>query len=156
MIFIMLPLTLMAADLAIKYHINRNRGRLEGKVLPGGIARLHLMHNRGFAGNRLEDHPKLVIGVSSASLLLFAAAFISILRMRGQVILKACLAAALGGALGNTVERLAKGSVTDYLQILRRKRTGKYVYNFADICIFIGSAAGIAILVKDLLSELKK
>ena len=146
----------MAADLAIKQYMNRNQSSLEGKLIAGGRARLHLMRNRGFAGNRLESHTKLVKGVSAASVLLYTAAFVYILRTPGKRFLKVCLAAALGGALGNTIERLTKGSVTDYLQTVGKKKKGRYVYNFADICIFIGAAAGIITILKDMFAAFEK
>lgn len=155
MIFILLPAVLLTADLVIKYYINKKKDALEGKKLLGGRARLHLMYNRGFAGSRLADHPKTVKGVSSASAVLYAALFAVILKTKGARFLKLCLAAALGGALGNTTERLAKGAVTDYLQPIRKGKRGKYVYNFADICIFIGSAAGIIAIIKELVAGWK-
>lgn len=156
MIFLIVPVLLMAADLGLKYYLNKNREALEGKEIAGGKARLHFLYNRGFAGNRLENRPNTVKCVSAGSVLLFAAYFAVTLRTKGQQLWKFCLAAALGGALGNTAERLAKGAVTDYLQPVRKGKKGKYVYNLADLFIVAGSATGILAVLADLITSWKK
>ena len=153
MIFVLAVAALAAADLLIKAYINRHAGELEGKEIAGGNARIHLLYNGGFAGNRMENKPRLVKGVTVGSSAAFAVFFLVMLRARGQYFLKACMAAAFGGALGNTIERLHRGKVTDYLQPQIKGKKGKYVYNFADILITVGSVGGILAIIKDLISE---
>jgi signal peptidase II len=50
----------------------------------------------------------------------------------------------LGGAVGNLIDRLALGHVTDFL-VFQRGRSHSAVYNLADLCILAGMAMILAL-----------
>ncbi len=146
-----------------------------------------VVRNRGFAGNRMERHPRLVTAVSAvltgcAGLILYSACqerrrdiWKPFLIPKGGgkgagKALKAGLRSQAGimsfsgkrragnlellgrslilsGALSNTLDRVRKGYVVDYIPI------GKYFYNMGDFCIYMGTGAVLADFVKDLLHK---
>ena len=108
-------------------------------IIKARIKKPLITKNRGFAHNRLDDHPNVVAAVS---VLLTAAVFKNLLteekRSPGYALI-------FGGALSNTYERFFKGYVTDYIRI------GNMVYNISDLAIF----AGVFVLAAQSLMEEK-
>ncbi|MCR4890914.1 MAG: signal peptidase II [Lachnospiraceae bacterium] len=146
-----------------------------------------VVRNRGFAGNRMEKHPKLVTAVSAvltgcAGWILYSACeerrrdiwkpfliprlaggggkgphkavllsqtdiLSSVGKRRAGNLELLGRSLILSGALSNTLDRVRKGYVVDYIPI------GKYFYNIGDFCIYIGTGAVLADFVKDLLHK---
>ena len=89
-----------------------------------------MVKNSGFAGNRFDKHPKAVATVSAALTGVVCCKMIGAYKKAsfpGWAMLFA-------GAVSNTLERVLKGYVTDYIRI------GKYEYNVADLMIYTGIA----------------
>jgi signal peptidase II len=120
----------------------------EGRIirLKHGVE-LRCCKNRGFALNKLDDHPGLIKGASAAAAALSAAAFCAGLSKDEPALEKAGMALVLGGGLSNTMDRLLKHEVTDYISFSGRRngRPGDgekmtVVYNLADFAVFAGAA----------------
>lgn len=100
-------------------------------IIKARIKKPLITKNRGFARNRLDDHPQIVAAVSA---LLTAAVLKETVSGKKNTFGYALI---LGGALSNTYERIFKGYVTDYIRI------GNMVYNVSDFSIFAGTLAVI-------------
>ena len=49
------------------------------------------------------------------------------------------ISTALGGALGNLIDRMKNGCVTDFIYIKSKKIKNMPIFNIADVGIFLGS-----------------
>lgn len=89
--------------------------------------------NYGFAGNKMDGFPKAVCGVSTVlTFVMCGALALSPKRF------KLPLALILGGAVSNTLDRVVRGYVVDYIPM------GRGVYgNLSDLSIFTGTAVGM-------------
>jgi len=91
--------------------------------------------NIGAAWNILEGQRVLFIIISSIASL----AILYFLVKSKNKLLKLALSLIFSGAIGNLIDRVLKGSVTDFL----RFDFGSYtfpIFNVADMCVVIGSA----------------
>ena len=113
--------------------------------------------NYGFAGNKMDSHPKTVAYVSAALTGVMAAA----LAVAPEK-MKMAMALILGGALSNSADRLIRGYVVDYIPMcpesLCRKMPSydkealvkkRYYCNISDIAIFLGSGIGAGLEIAD-------
>ena len=128
---------LLAADLALR--ALARRGKPE-RTLWGGRIRLELLENPGMAGGVLKNHLFLARVLPCLAL----AAVLALCRgelLHGRGL--GCWGAALlcAGGLGNVLERLARGRVTDYLRFpkLPGKRLRRLVWNLADLMLLAGA-----------------
>ena len=102
--------------------------------------KVRIIKNTGFAGSFMHKRPKLVMLVSTI-FTGFIAVYIALSGENGRIttIKKIGWSTVLGGALSNSIDRIRKHYVVDYIPI------GKYVYNISDFFIYIGAlTAGIA------------
>lgn len=123
-----LSLVLMAADQALKMLF----GQADRVLLPG-ILKLHGTRNTGAAFSLLSGNPMLLAALSIALLLVLLVFAKQMLHHRLMAI---SLALVLGGALGNLVDRLARGYVVDYIEVLFINFP---IFNLADILITLGA-----------------
>ncbi|MCB9477412.1 MAG: signal peptidase II [Deltaproteobacteria bacterium] len=105
------------------------------KVIPG-LFDLTMRYNRGAAFSLFDKHPTIfflvVAGVAMAALIYFIAQLK--LTQRRQII---ALAAVLGGAVGNLIDRVRLGAVIDFLLVYFRGLSWP-AFNVADAAIVIG------------------
>jgi signal peptidase II len=120
----------IAADQITK-HAVRADIPLDGsrRVIPGVVALVHY-RNTGVAFDFLSGGGVLVILVTVIALLALIAYFVTHPARRGLWLATGLL---LGGALGNLLNRLINGSVTDFI-----KFPDWPAFNVADICITVG------------------
>lgn len=111
-------LTILAADRASKIWIDRNVSAWDiHAVIPGFLNIIHA-ENPGMAFSLLANAPEFVrrlvlVGVAGLVLVLVAVMF-----WRATVALERwALALVLGGAVGNLWDRLARGTVTDFVDV---------------------------------------
>ena len=114
--------------------------------LAGGRLELHRLHNRGLAGSRLQDKPRMATFVSGISFFACALLALPLFFRRGDSAEKAALAMITGGAAGNLFDRIGRGYVVDYLSFPKAqiKQIRRFVYNLADLFIFLGAALLLA------------
>ncbi len=98
-----------------------------------------IVHNRGFAGEKLSTRPEIV---RAASLLLtvFGISFIFLMPEEtfADRIRKGGWSLIMAGGLSNTLDRMVRHYVVDYIP------KGKYVYNLGDFAIGAGAAGFLA------------
>ena len=131
--YILAAAFITAIDQSVKLHAERNPGKYR-----------EIVHNSGFAGERLKNRPEIV-RVVSLILTVFGILTIFFLpesstaekvRKTGWTILTA-------GGLSNTLDRLIRHYVVDYIP------KGRYVYNLGDFAITAGASLFVAGTVFD-------
>ena len=113
-------------------------------VLPGFNLSLGFNSGASFGmmGGFMAGKPLLMAGLTGALTIAFA-----VMAFRAQPALeRAGFALVVGGALGNIIDRLRQGSVTDFLDFYWRDWHWP-TFNVADICITLGA---VLILVASL------
>lgn len=102
--------------------------------------RIELLENKGAASGILAKHPK-VLKTISAVMLCFCALALGKERQKGKVTMTGVgYALLLGGGLSNFIDRMKKGSVTDYVRFPKFpvKKISELVFNLSDFGIFAG------------------
>ncbi|MBM6828244.1 signal peptidase II [Anaerotignum lactatifermentans] len=104
--------------------------------------RFYLRHikNAGMAYNLGEEHPKGVLAATGA---MISYGFWKLFRLKREKDPAALwMAVLLGGALGNFLERLCFGRVTDFLYVKIKKAP---IFNIADVAIALGALGILAV-----------
>ena len=108
-----------------------------GRLALTGFFNLVLAFNKGAAFSFLAGAPgwqtPLFIAVAAVAIIVVS---VLLARSPGDPLVCAGLALILGGALGNLIDRLRMGAVTDYIDVLSWPP-----FNLADIAITLGVVA---------------
>ena len=132
---------IFAALEAIRGRVEDPDSGAEGKAFFDGRIRIRKAHNRGFVGSFLEEKPQLVRAATAASIVPLLALAIRDAKGEANLAHRLSLAMFLGGAAGNSYERLRYGKVTDYLQTVSEDgKEGRVIFNLADVLITAGAA----------------
>ena len=148
MLYAILAAALVGLDQLVKFLIRSNLALGEGVPFLPHILQLTYYQNTGAAFSIFEEHTWILTLISAA-----ASVFLIILLVKKVFPLPfgmASLALVLAGAVGNLIDRLFLGYVTDMFQTLFMNFP---VFNVADICIVCG---GIAFCVYFLLFQGKE
>ena len=109
-------------DQAVKYRAEKHPEEFRGVI-----------RNTGFAGERLKERPDIV---RKTAVILTALGLARLVVMEDDNVsdrgIKTGWAFVMGGALSNTLDRVLRKYVVDYIP------HGKYVYNLGDISIYSG------------------
>lgn len=141
---------IFAADRISKEIVRRRMkpGERRGKYI-------QYIQNRGFALNRLDDHPKVVQAGSAAAAAacLAALAGTALDPQQAESLLETGLVLVAAGGVSNSIDRIREGYVVDFVSLPAitpaRRRSGKRtVYNIADFSIFAGTAVIAAQLLR--------
>lgn len=103
------------------------------------------VRNTGAAYGLLKNKPKFLLIFNSSLVFILILYFIRILKLKNENLLKISLSFIIGGALGNIIDRIKKGFVTDFLYIKIRNAP---IFNFADLFIFISPIILLFKLIK--------
>lgn len=102
--------------------------------------RLYFWHikNKGIAYNKYSGRRKEILCGTGGILALYGVQFLRILRGKDDRRLALPMALLLGGGCGNFLERLKKGSVTDFLYLPVEGKNAP-IFNLADVFIWLGA-----------------
>ncbi|MBM3699971.1 MAG: signal peptidase II [Actinobacteria bacterium] len=145
-VFILTTAAILAADQLTKYWVNSLSGdSLPITIIPGFISIIRIT-NTGAAFGMLQGWTKVFIIIS-----VIATILIVILKIKldlKTLIYNISLGFVLGGALGNLVDRIIMGEVTDFISV-------NYfaVFNVADSFIVIGFFIIIIILIRSFIRK---
>ncbi|MEL0143092.1 MAG: signal peptidase II [Alphaproteobacteria bacterium] len=137
---IVLAATIMAGDLVTKYFIEAVLTGLGRGIPVTSFFNLALGYNRGISFGLFASDSIYSPYVMSAIALLIAASLTVWLWRNDHLLQKFGLAAIVGGAIGNAIDRLEDGVVTDFLDFY----LGTYhwpAFNLADAAIVCGVGA---------------
>lgn len=130
MFWIALSAALTAADLISKKTFTKRKDLKWILIRP--------TKNYGLIYNQLDDRPlvpKVLTGCITILLLIVLLPIF--LTARYSRLFRTACSFLAGGAVGNTGERLVKGSVSDFLQF-RKKPFSKLIFNLADVWLAVG------------------
>lgn len=131
-----LAISAFAADHFTKKAAEEKLAPGETVNLAGEKLQLRKTVNRGFAMNTFESKRKLVVGVSAVIFAMCAFMYCLSLCRPSLKHLRIGLGLLLGGAAGNTYDRLCKGYVVDFIYTPLFK---KIIFNLSDIFIVVGA-----------------
>lgn len=130
----------VGADMAIRTYVNRNYPDQRVRLSKDGRFVFRKVHNDGSAFDLMKGNQRLIIGSSGVMIGSLLGSLALGLREGENPVSMTGLSLLIGGALGNFIERIAKGSVTDYVSCRRLPGSmKKYYFNLSDICIFSGT-----------------
>lgn len=133
---------IVTADQLTKIHIINNVGQGEFISVIEDFFYITYLENRGAAWGILQNQRYIFIIIT----IIFTVAMFIIMIKAQERFLKMTLAFIIGGALGNLIDRIFKGSVADFLDFYIFSYNFP-AFNIADIFIVIGTILlGIYIL----------
>ncbi len=139
----------IAAEAAVRSRVNRAPAETYPRRLSNRLE-LRRAHNHGLVGSRFEDRPKVVYAYqTAANLAAVSGAVLANLAWPCSGLTRLGVGLVTGGALSNYVERLRRGSVTDYLHgvDLPVDLLNHRIWNLADMAIFNGAVLAAVGLV---------
>lgn len=134
MLWAIIVILVVSIDQIVKHVITTNLtvGALK-QVIPNFFYITHY-ENTGIAWSLMSNSRYIIIGITSV----VAVAIGYYLFKSDKTIIKISLSLILGGAIGNLIDRIFIGSVTDFLEF----HFGSYtfpIFNVADICVVTGA-----------------
>ncbi len=142
---------LVAADQLIKYLVELKFSLGDAMPLIPGIIRLKYIRNNG-AMLGLMDGKIEVMTVLSVVCIIAVFCYVFFTKIRLNVEYCAIIAIAAGG-IGNIIDRIFRGYVVDYIEVLF---VDFYIFNFADCLITCGAFVTIIYEIYLLVKEKKK
>lgn len=145
MIYIGIVVLILAVESAVKFLIE-TLGQ-EGKRVPFFKGKLFLTkcHNKGAFLNFGQTKKAVVKAVSIALTVGAFLIFSLTLGRHGKKLLKLALSMLLGGALSNTIDRMSRGYVVDYLGFnVKSKKLSNIIFNLSDFFIMAGALLSVS------------
>lgn len=106
---------IVAADQISKYFVSHSMALHESRALIPGVAELYYVRNSGMAWSLLSGARWFFVVITIALLALLIVAIWK--KMFPQKFELFCLAAIMGGAIGNLIDRLLYGEVIDMINV---------------------------------------
>ena len=141
-----------AADQLIKYAVlHSTLAAGESVTLIPRVLQLRYVENTGAAFSLLSDHTVL-LSVVTGAVIVVGVVLILTGRIRSRF-LNIVIACVLAGGLGNLIDRILRGFVVDYIEVLF---VNFAVFNFADCFVTVGEFLLVAYLLYDVFKDSKK
>ena len=116
-----------------------------------GVLDFTYVENRGAAFGMLSEH-RWVFLIFSAVAIAAILVYLFVKRPESRLV-RVSLALIAGGGIGNMIDRVARGYVTDFIDVRFVKF---YVFNVADSCVTVGCALLVLWMILDTIAERKK
>lgn len=142
---------LVAADLFIKKIVIDNIALHEDVKFIEGLYGWTYVQNTGMAWGMFNDNPVLLSVITGVAVLLILI-YITLPVKRAWAY-EICIPMILAGGLANTIDRISRGFVVDYIKTLY---VDFPVYNFADCLITCGAAILMIYLIYEIVRDTKK
>lgn len=134
MLYFIIAALIVMLDQISKYYLTLQLSSGPDINLIPGVIRLTYQENTGAAFSFMSDMRWVLVGISSVVVIVIIAALIKY-RDKFDLVLKLGLAAVLGGAFSNLLDRVIFGYVADFFEFQFVRFA---VFNVADIFITIG------------------
>ena len=142
---------LVGADQAIKLWTVQVLEPVGAMPLIPHVVELRFVLNQGMAFSLLSGKQLFLIIATGAALILVA--YWLFFRSRGKYLQQAALILVLGGGIGNLIDRVLNGEVVDYINLLFMRFA---VFNFADICVCVGVALWVLVILLEEVNDPKE
>src|SRR5438552_5205578 len=151
---VLLPVVIVALDQLTKFVVNRTLPLHSSvTIIPGLVDFTHVRNTGAAFGilNAVEFPFKTVIIAVVATAALIGVGMYAASLAHHQLVARVGLALIIGGAAGNLVDRVAAGSVVDFVDVYWRTYHF-WAFNVADSAITVG----VAIMIVDMLGVDKR
>ena len=150
MLWILLAISVCAADLGMKHYIDTHKEENCHEPVAGGHIIITRFHNPGAMLGWMKKKPKLLMGITVIGIGVLAGGLMGSLYKKRSPLIKLGLALLLGGAASNAYDRILKKEVTDYFRIsIGSKRLERIIFNIGDMAIFLGGVLTILGEIKE-------
>ncbi|MDR1821422.1 MAG: signal peptidase II [Oscillospiraceae bacterium] len=145
MIFLLVTAIAIFCDQIIKLFVNYRVALYDPQTVIPGILSIYHVQNKGMSFSFLENQPWARYVLAAVSVIGAVIILLFMIRLRGNRLAAFGLSLMLGGTVGNGIDRIRVGYVTDMIQ-LDFLKVGSFqfpVFNFADMLL----TAGVIIVV---------
>ncbi|MGN0467863.1 MAG: signal peptidase II [Acutalibacteraceae bacterium] len=125
---------LTAVDQIIKHYVCLNLKPIGTKMLIDGVLQLDYVENTGAMMGLLKDKTTLM-AIAACVVLIVLFILIATKKIKFGFVY-CCIVMIVAGGLGNIIDRIFRGFVVDYIEVLF---VDFYVFNFADCLITVGA-----------------
>ena len=150
MLYIIISVLVVLADQAVKYLTSANIAAGEIVEFIPGVIHLTYLENTGAAFSMLADKRWLLTGISGICAILL---LIILIKYKMRPIGRISVAAVLGGAVGNLIDRALFGGVVDMFEV---EFMDFAVFNVADIFITVGGVVFCIYYIVDMVKSEKQ
>ena len=141
------------ADQASKLLVLAFLDRSTPTVLINGILRFSYVENKGMAFGLLSDGRWVFMLLSTVGI---AAMAVYLYKFAPKSrLLQSALCLAIGGGIGNMIDRVRLGYVIDFIDFYAFPTIWMWVFNIADACVCVGAGLLILYMVLDLIKDYK-
>ncbi len=141
MIYPAVSAAVFTVDQLIKNKVEKTMQEGEQKELAGGLLVFRSSRNEGAMLNAGQSHPALIRHLSLYMTAALAGACGYCFTRKRDVLFNTALALLFGGACSNTLDRVCKKKVTDYVSFgVGSKAMRNVVFNIGDFGVIIGAA----------------
>ncbi len=137
LLFFLCLLILVFADQLIKFFVVNNMKRVNGFVLFPGILRIRYLKNYGAAFGILLNTRYFLIGVTACVLVVFMW-FVVWFKLFNSLYYSVAFFTFISGGLGNLIDRVFRGYVVDYCDLIFWPFNNFAVFNLADCLTVFG------------------
>lgn len=142
---------LVGIDQLIKYFVVSGLKPIGEKMLIPGFLQLHYVENDGAMMGMMQGKTTfMIIAAAVVLVVLFALIFSKKIKFG---FLYACLIMIVSGGIGNIIDRIFRGFVVDYIEVLF---VDFYVFNFADCLVTVSAFLIIGYEIYDLVKDSKR
>lgn len=142
---------LTALDQIIKYFIYNDLRPIGSKMILKGILQLNYVENTGAMMGIMQGKTSF-LAVAAAIILIVLFALIITKKIKFGFIY-CCLVMIVSGGLGNIIDRIFRGFVIDYIEVLF---VDFYVFNFADCLVTVAAFLIIGYEIYDMIKDSKR
>ena len=132
--------TTLACDQATKMVARRVLANTPASEYLGGMLRIQFAENTGAflsLGSAMDEHSRFLMFTAGVGVFLVGATYVLLRKSQMDRRTTAGLTLLVAGGLGNLIDRLIYGYVTDFLNVgIGQLRTG--IFNVADMAIVLG------------------
>lgn len=140
MCYIFLVFFIVLLERKIKDHIELSYSDTKQRFILRKRIRIRKYHNHGAFLNILEKKKTFLYVISVLFTLILFLCLLFTLFQKGNRLLKLGLSLLLGGAFGNTYDRLKRHYVVDYFSFCTPfDKLNRIVFNISDFCIILGA-----------------
>lgn len=118
-----------------QYSKLKARSILSEEIRTNGFFSFSIVKNEGAFRGLLQKNKQLLLWIQSASIIIVAILLGAFIHKKDRIS-SIGLALVLGGAIGNLIDRIKDGYVTDFFAV---KWTKNLFYNIADLFVFLGA-----------------
>ena len=148
---ILLIASLVGIDQLIKFLVVNQLQPIGEKMLIPGFIQLHYVENDGAMMGLMQGKTTfMIIAAAAVLIILFALIFSKKIKFGFLYI---CLVMVVSGGIGNIIDRIFRGFVVDYIEVLF---VDFYVFNFADCLVTVSAFLIIGYEIYDLFKDSKR